>query len=1073
MSLPPQHKVSSDKSSKHSAAAMKEPLQHPGEVYYGMGPPVVEPGHSDSGSTSGVYNQEKGPQSRLQYQQAAPVKWMHQEPIQPSGWSQEVSVPGWGQNFVPYMGGPNIRGQMAFHKGGQNVGALQMGGENQQTGSVEAYRESPQAQTQAQARGLEWEQHAATAAMHQAQLQAYQQGHKGVDIQGQPHAPPQAMPGSVLQPFQATFKTAKQQFPSGYYPVFQGHKAIPSLGYSEQPKTQQQLLHQMQQQQMHHHQQQQLRQQHHHQLQQQHLQQQQHQMQQRQIHQQQQLQQMQQQYHQHQLQERRQQIHQMQQQLQPQPNVSQPEVSQLQVHQKQLHTQNFMAYEPAEPCPSDPSVSNLGQQQEAEIQADDPPASSIPCSEKVSSDPMQSENAAVVVPRRSRRLSREGLSPVAPPPTIPCSQASKETPPSQNGVAEAEAVRTGEAQVTTGGVIHSTRRRRRASKEINLETLAQKASEMESLPAKVVKEDGPQGRQAGMVPLVIPVSVPVCGSQTDPLRAWPQEQGGPSEEQPNQPNHKPSVIVARRRSLRSSMSESFGQDGETCPGQDEEGKSKSKRRPRPEPLFIPPPKPSTFIAPSVYSSITSYQSHLRSPVRLPDNPLTLPPYTPPPILSPVREGSGLYFSTFLSNIAASNQSLPPPATPKSASRSLLRSSSSDITPPVLPLITDATPVSLEPRINIGQQYQAEVPELRECCAAQVDQHKADLVWLPMDESQLKHGDQDRTKDMMNLACSSVFRGGGTNQELVLHCLHQYGGNILETLNCLMLEDTIIPKDHHLTDYHYSGSDRWTAAEKCYFNKGISAYRKDFFRVQKLVRTKTVAQCVEFYYTYKKQVKIGRNGTLTYGPPDSFMDKGSEAVVDIKSSQRSKMNQGEGERGDKLEQDLFDQGQDESLARVAQSLQAHDYAATVLVLQEKDVGNRQIYTQSILPPGSGKPVPEPAGKKSRAPPKASQDPEGVFPCKKCSRVFYKVKSRSAHMKSHAEQEKKAAAQRQREEEEEVRKAAAAEAQVKKAAVAAAMAAGAQAGNGSGGTEQAEVSSQGESSEGEDEDDDDWQ
>lgn len=38
-----------------------------------------------------------------------------------------------------------------------------------------------------------------------------------------------------------------------------------------------------------------------------------------------------------------------------------------------------------------------------------------------------------------------------------------------------------------------------------------------------------------------------------------------------------------------------------------------------------------------------------------------------------------------------------------------------------------------------------------------------------------------------------------------------------------------------------------------------------------VTTKTVAQCVEFYYTYKKQVKIGRSGTLVYGvaePPES-------------------------------------------------------------------------------------------------------------------------------------------------------------------------------------------------------------
>lgn len=48
-----------------------------------------------------------------------------------------------------------------------------------------------------------------------------------------------------------------------------------------------------------------------------------------------------------------------------------------------------------------------------------------------------------------------------------------------------------------------------------------------------------------------------------------------------------------------------------------------------------------------------------------------------------------------------------------------------------------------------------------------------------------------------------------------------------------------------------------------------------------VRTKTVAQCVEFYYTYKKQVKIGRNGILTFGPPNSPVDKHTETVVDVK------------------------------------------------------------------------------------------------------------------------------------------------------------------------------------------------
>lgn len=48
-----------------------------------------------------------------------------------------------------------------------------------------------------------------------------------------------------------------------------------------------------------------------------------------------------------------------------------------------------------------------------------------------------------------------------------------------------------------------------------------------------------------------------------------------------------------------------------------------------------------------------------------------------------------------------------------------------------------------------------------------------------------------------------------------------------------------------------------------------------------VRTKTVAQCVEFYYTYKKRVKIGRSGILSFGPPDSPVEKHVEAVVDIK------------------------------------------------------------------------------------------------------------------------------------------------------------------------------------------------
>lgn len=73
------------------------------------------------------------------------------------------------------------------------------------------------------------------------------------------------------------------------------------------------------------------------------------------------------------------------------------------------------------------------------------------------------------------------------------------------------------------------------------------------------QEDGPPGKQATMVPLVIPVSVPVRRIQPDAQGGWTQGRAGVGERPAGQSERKPSVIVARRRSLRNSMSESFGQ----------------------------------------------------------------------------------------------------------------------------------------------------------------------------------------------------------------------------------------------------------------------------------------------------------------------------------------------------------------------------------------------------------------------------------------------------------------------------------------------------------------------------------
>ncbi|XP_052386630.1 mitotic deacetylase-associated SANT domain protein-like [Carassius gibelio] len=1053
MSLPPQQKPNSKRTGKRitffndQGVAMKEPSQHT-EAYYGIGVPSSGPGHNDSGGVenlnaeaphaylnSVIFSPDKGDQSRGHYQQMMPMKWSHQDPSlqlqqRPNNWSQGMTA--WPQNFGPYLGaqtafakqmheGMSVQQQQQQQVKSSTIRSTEKQGANI---SVETFRD-----TIKPGRGMDWEQQ-----------QAFQQTQKPGMLNPQQHG--QSTTGnSVLQPFQVAFGQPKQNLVAGYYQVVQGNRTLPNLNYSAPTNSQvQQQLQEQRRQIMFQQRQQQMEQQIRQQAQQQQVLQ--HQKQIPQLQLQQQTQQLK-----HTPQQQPPQQH--MQQIQPQQDLVQQQQKSEQPHQNQHVLENYSDGQQSHTSSVDQHHPLLsGQSQETT----DPPSTqtqdSVP--QPPTNVPQESIETQQPGPRRSRRLSKEGGGPASDNPFVMPTDLHNQG--SQNGASETNAVQDIRAAPT--GVIQSTRRKRRVSQEVNLETLAQKASERESLPSRSVKQEphrpwsppvAPTGpgrgvaevdqvsakrpRDDSFMPLVIPVSVPV--RQTD-SSSPDHEQASVSASWSSRPlgihgiscspDYKTSVIVKRRRSLRNSLSESTGQNGGAESGSEADGKSaKAKRRPRPEPLFIPPPKLGTFIAPPVYSTITPYQSHLRSPVRLMENPLNMPPYTPPPILSPVREGSGLYFSTFLSAAAAAanNQGLPPPATPKSATRSLLRSNSSDITPPVLSAMNEATPVSIEPRINIGLRYQAEVPELRERSAAQHDLQKAELLWASLPDLEADIEQQQRVDDLMHLACSSALCGGGTNQELALHCLYECKGDIMGALTLLLLKNPIFPKAHPLADYHYSGSNSWTPEERRLFNKGIAAYKKDFFMVQKLVSSKTVAQCVEFYYTYKKQVKIGRNGTLLYGeaePPETKPT--TEEEVDNKSSQKFESRK-EDEESRKWEGSC-DRKQENSPGRVTQSLQATKNAAAVLVLRSQEDSNREPSRLGVSshppppPPPPSKPRSDTTGRKSTGNTgKGQTNQEGEFPCKKCGRIFFKVKSRSAHMKSHAEAEKKAAALRQRE------------------------------------------------------------
>uniref|UniRef100_A0A2K5H9Q8 Zinc finger protein 541 n=1 Tax=Colobus angolensis palliatus TaxID=336983 RepID=A0A2K5H9Q8_COLAP len=371
-------------------------------------------------------------------------------------------------------------------------------------------------------------------------------------------------------------------------------------------------------------------------------------------------------------------------------------------------------------------------------------------------------------------------------------------------------------------------------------------------------------------------------------------------------------------------------------GEERDSKESSQQRKRKK---RPPPK----------GPAGCHQSRLRSPMFLVDHLLKglfqCSPYTPPPMLSPIREGSGVYFNTLCST---STQ-----ASPDQLISSMLDQVDGSFG---ICVVKDDTKISIEPHINIGSRFQAEIPELQERSLAGIDEHVASLVWKPWGDMMINPETQDRVTELCNVACSSVMPGGGTNLELALHCLHEAQGNVQVALETLLLRGPHKPPTHLLADYRYTGSDVWTPIEKRLFKKAFYAHKKDFYLIHKTIQTKTVAQCVEYYYIWKKMIKF-----------DCGRTPGLE--------KRVKREPEEVERTEE---------------KVPCSPRERPSHHPIPELKIKTKSYRRESILSSSPNAGPKRTPEPSG---------SVESQGIFPCRECERVFDKIKSRNAHMKRH--------------------------------------------------------------------------
>ncbi|XP_072755383.1 uncharacterized protein [Anoplolepis gracilipes] len=347
-------------------------------------------------------------------------------------------------------------------------------------------------------------------------------------------------------------------------------------------------------------------------------------------------------------------------------------------------------------------------------------------------------------------------------------------------------------------------------------------------------------------------------------------------------------------------------------------------------------------------------------------------YTPPPILDPSRPGPGLYArlhqherdSDFSSDDSQGNDGPPP-------------------------------------RINIGTRYQATIPPI-ECNGDRgKDGSETDhLLWDPGINNVLTSTELEM---YLQFACCAAVPGGGRNKEYALHLLHMCKGNIHEAMVKLMRPTPMLPVEHPLLSYECHESDRWTSHEMDAFYQGLLKYNKDFSAISRDVGAKTAKQCVQFYYLWKRLCPDEyKRLRIRHGKPKIKSEKDCKDTRELRDAIASVTEMDFGEEKSILHRTLLQTNERENSATLTTSegelrLFAYDcpdsfsgsvtvtMAGSTQTAQIGNTGHATVNTNSQTHTSSEQQLPAPTPLH--------------YPCKICGKVFNKVKSRSAHMKSH--------------------------------------------------------------------------
>lgn len=213
-----------------------------------------------------------------------------------------------------------------------------------------------------------------------------------------------------------------------------------------------------------------------------------------------------------------------------------------------------------------------------------------------------------------------------------------------------------------------------------------------------------------------------------------------------------------------------------------------------------------------------------------------------------------------------------------------------------------------------------------------------LIWAPGVIENVSELELELYIRFCNTAC---IPGGGCNVEEALDVLYKCQGDVKEAIKRLLTRET-------------KEAVVWTLEEVHLFAHLFKIHRKDFTSISRDLKTKSVKDCVEFYYLWKKEQQQNHPPNTRY---HYYVQQDKMRVPEIILKQENQ----------------------------EQPNQFHDATDQMMVFKQEHQQIGQQLPNVILHP--------------QDPAQQLKPGQEHFACKVCGRIFLKIKSRSAHMKRH--------------------------------------------------------------------------